>query len=84
MNLYKISQEQNRDYDTFDSAIVCAPDAETARSINPENGEQMKSEDWDCGYISWCNDIKHVKVELIGVAVDGSDQGVKCASFNAG
>ena len=32
----------------------------------------------------WANSPQGVKVELIGVAVDGTEEGVICASFNAG
>ena len=31
MNLYKISQDANYNYDTFDSAVVCAENEEIAR-----------------------------------------------------
>lgn len=35
MNLYIISQDINNDYDTYDSAVVCAEDEEDAREIHP-------------------------------------------------
>ena len=35
MNLYLISQDKNNDYDTYDYALVVAPDKETARRIYP-------------------------------------------------
>ncbi|MFA6125419.1 hypothetical protein [Sphingomonas sp.] len=38
MKLFLISQNQNYDYDTYDSAVVAAPDEETARLMNPRNG----------------------------------------------
>lgn len=31
MKLFLISQTQNNDYDTYDSAVVTAPDEETAK-----------------------------------------------------
>lgn len=82
MNLYKISQSTNVGYDTYDSAVVCAPDPETARTINP--GETRKG---DCVWRAtgcWCRSPDDVVVELIGKAVDGSEIGVVVASFNAG
>jgi|688.fasta_scaffold01636_6 hypothetical protein len=35
MKLYKISQEENRDYDTYDSAVVIAESEDEARLIHP-------------------------------------------------
>lgn len=36
MNLYKISQDVNDGWDTFDSAIVAAKSEEDARNIHPD------------------------------------------------
>lgn len=35
MNIYKISQNINNGWDTYDSAIVCAESEEDARKIHP-------------------------------------------------
>ena len=35
MNIYLISQKENNDYDTYDSAVVVAPNEEVARRIHP-------------------------------------------------
>jgi hypothetical protein len=43
MKLFLISQEENNGYDTFDGAVVAAPDILTARNMNPRNGEPV---DW--------------------------------------
>jgi hypothetical protein len=75
MNLYKISQEVNSDYDTYDSAIVCAPDEETARNMCPSHGAVRNH--------SWC-DAKDVCVEYIGEAASSVSEGIVLASFNAG
>ena len=40
MKLYKISQNVNTDYDTYDSAVVCAKDEEAAKRIHPMSGEK--------------------------------------------
>jgi hypothetical protein len=86
MNLYLISQNENTDYDTFDSAVVAAPDEETARNIHPYyfegliNWKEKKNEQ----YKSWAYSKEAVKVVLIGKAISGTLQGVICASFNAG
>ena len=85
MFIYKISQNQNTDYDTYDSAVVIAKDIEEARNMNPSTGEPMNYKDWDYTYGDWCNAPEHVTVECIGAANElyqGSR--VVCASFNAG
>ena len=74
MNLYKISQTENRFHDTYDSAVVCAESEDVARSMNPA------SKDRDYSWTSPDN----VVVELIGKAAPGIQQGVVVASFNAG
>jgi hypothetical protein len=40
MNLYKISQTSNCDYDTYNSAIVCAENEAAARVIHPSGDEE--------------------------------------------
>ena len=82
MKLYLISQDQNNEYETFDSAVVAAPDEETARNMDPANGNPVK--EWDDRYSSWCNGQDKVIVRYLGEAVDGVEKGVVCASFNAG
>jgi hypothetical protein len=82
MKLFLISQEQNNRYDTYDSAVVAAPDEETARNMNPSNGVPM--DDWKKNRNPWCNGPERVSVRYLGEAVDGVERGVVCASFNAG
>ena len=74
MKLYKIWQEVNNDYDTYDSAIVCAENEEEAKAIHPSNSG---------GRYGWC-DIKYVQVEYLGEAKEGLAKGVILASYNAG
>jgi hypothetical protein len=76
MNLYLLSQTEHDDYDTYDSCVVAAENAEDARKIHPSPG----------GYTSytWASDPKNVTVKLIGVAALGVKAGVVLASFNAG
>ena len=76
MKLWKISQDQNDDYDTYDSAVVAADSADAAAHIHP-SGET----DGTWGWVP----PEGVTVEYIGEAKDGTRQGVViCASFNAG
>lgn len=73
MNLYKISQTVNRGYDTYDSAVVAAETEEAARNTRP----------YDYGTPGWAKP-EYVRVELIGLAVEGTTAGVIVASSNAG
>lgn len=76
MNLYLISQNWNNNYDTYDSAVVAAPNEKIARATHPNSAGTMIAGTWV--------EAKHVTVKLIGVAAEGIEQGVICASFNAG
>jgi hypothetical protein len=80
MKLFLISQDQNGDYDTFDSAVVAAPDEETARGMDP-NGRPA---DWGHRWSAWCSGPEFVTVRYIGEAAPDVEQGSICASFNAG
>ena len=77
MNIYRISQTVNDDYDTWDSAVVVASSEEAARQNHPGGFH-------DGSWGGWCLP-KDVKVELIGVVLfDDIEAGVVCASYNAG
>jgi hypothetical protein len=77
MNLYLIFQNVNKNYDTYDSAIVAAESEEEAKNIHPNGEFSWKYND------TWC-DKKDVNVELIGIASEYTEKGVILASFNAG
>ena len=47
-SLYLITQSSVRGYDTYDRAVVCAPDEDTARRTHP-NGY----EDWHRSHGTW-------------------------------
>jgi hypothetical protein len=88
MNIYKISQDSNDNYDTFDSAVVCAENEETARKMIPchlydDDKVEPSSMDWSIPSNCWCASPDLVKVKLIGNALPGLPQGIICASFNA-
>ena len=83
-NLYLISQDSNNNYDTFDSAIVCAKDEEEARNIQPQDIWEIREVIWGEDYSSWCKTPDLVKVQYIGVAANEIEYGVVLASFNAG
>lgn len=79
MNLYLLSQSENTDWDTYDACIVVAYDAEEAKHILPRKYSKFGE-----SRSSWCSSPDFVRVELIGVAVEGLEKGVVLASFNAG
>lgn len=85
MKLFLISQTENSGYDTYDSAVVCAPDEATARNMDPgkENGAPLDFNSRHCIYC-WCSSADKVSVRLIGDAAPDVPIGVVCASFNAG
>jgi hypothetical protein len=75
--LWLIRQTKNNGYDTYDSAVVAAPDEETARHIHPNNYSLVHSSD-----DSWVHP-RDVVVEYLG-ETDREISGVILASFNAG
>ncbi len=91
--IWRISQGRNNGYDTYDSAIVVAPDAEAARRIHPD-GRTVWSEErslWvesnlhEVEPYDWVPDPEAVDVELVGVALEPFvGMKVICSSFNAG
>lgn len=80
MKLYLISQTKNNDYDTYDKAIVAAPNIDAARRIHPA-GKPISDGD---KYGSWVTNPNDVFAEFIGRAKGRTKPGVILASFNAG
>ena len=79
MNLYLISQHENNDYDTYDSAVVAASTEEIARNTHPSAGG------WEHACHNWCSDPSAVTVELIGTTDKQYHDGeIVISSFNAG
>ena len=98
MKIYKISQDVNKDYDTYDSAVVYAENEEEAKSIHPnEQGYIEKLQNGISIFIytdanagisyyepyNW-TELKNVKVEYLGENPNITKKGVILASFNAG
>lgn len=78
MNLYILSQGDNTGYDAYDSCVVAAENEDEARVITPDGYP------WEEQHDAWAHSPASVKVELIGTATEGTEQGVIIASFNAG
>ena len=79
MKLFHISQSQNHDYDTYDSAVVAAESEDEARNITPGDPFDSVERCWD-----WCSTPEFVTVRYIGEAADGIKSGIVLASFNSG
>jgi len=94
MKLFKIWQDVNDSYDTYDSAVVAADNENEAKHIYPAGNYY----EWDgekffyaapngVNYIQKLYDWTHpdnVKVQYIGEAREGTEKGIIVASFNAG
>lgn len=72
--LYLVSQKYNNDYDTFDSAVICASCEEEAKNISMESFNE----------ICWVDNKNKIEVFKIGIASPLVKKGVILASFNAG
>lgn len=97
MNIYKISQDKNQDYDYYDSAVVVAESEQKARETNPSKFVSVINNKWvfispegrhydhdNDAYDDWIpfRDIHKLKVELIGTT--DLQPCVILASYNAG
>ena len=85
LKLFKISQEVNNDWDTYDSAVVVAENEEEAKLIHPDGfGIPIVKDTLD---YDWVNDPAKVTAVFIGILNDNSGYkkgDVVIASFNAG
>ena len=77
MKLWLISQNENGDYDTYDSAVVAAETESEARNISPGG-------DFSDEYNSWASSADNVVAKCIGTAAPGTKSGIILGSFNAG
>ena len=90
MNIYRISQTENRGYDTYSDAVVVAKNEEEAKRIHPSNasyhkGEWWRETQWSLDGTGTWSHPDNVKVELVGKANKSfTEPQVICASFHAG
>lgn len=78
MKLWLLSQDENKDYDTYDSCVVAAETEGEARLTMPSKYESFDKNS------AWCSGPDKVTVKLLGEAIEGTPAGVVLASFNAG
>jgi hypothetical protein len=82
VNLYLLSQSSNDGFDSYDSAVVAAPDDETARRIHPEFKAGDEIDDWTPWMLEQWAAPQELTVCYLGEAADGVAFGVVCASYN--
>lgn len=88
MNIYLLSQDQNKGYDTFESCVVVANNEQEAKTIHPR-GIWNDTVDFisldDNLDSSWATSSDKVSCQLIGKASKKFTKlFIVCASFNAG
>ena len=96
MKWFLVSQKVNNDYDTFDSFVVAAVDAEQARNFVPDlkpwdlkEGELWEAEEFDSvddwTFSMWTRDKSKIEARELGVCSSYTPAGtIAIASFNAG
>ena len=80
MNIYLLSQDVNKGYDTFNACVVGAESEEDAKTIAPTNC----SMDDIYTTSTWARHTEDVKCKCIGKADPSIQRGLIIASFNAG
>lgn len=80
MNIYKLTQNSNCKYDTYDSIIVAAVSEDDAKDIAPNNEPFKEYSYW----VYWAKNKNDINVEFLGIANENIKRGVLLASFNAG
>ena len=89
MNLYRISQDENNGYDTYDEAVVCAADERKAKHVHPSgdtfwiNDQCVNMYNESDSNLDWTHP-GNVTVTLLATDAERDWAGVVCASFNAG
>ena len=90
--LWKLSQDVNNGYETYDSAVVVSCGHSAASLIHPAGDKiEWNGVDWlwaddktEFGMDDWAKP-RQITVQQIGEAGPGLEEGdVICASFNAG
>lgn len=77
MKIYKITQNVNSGYDTYDSFVVYAENEKKAKLVhNLDNTYDY--------YGSWVKNVEDIEVEYLGEAKEGAEEGEILSSFNAG
>jgi len=79
MKIFLVSQNENNDYDTYDSFVCYAKSKEQARNMLPS-----KFAKWGTSFSTWASSSNKVNVKYLGKTKKDVKAGVILASFNAG
>ena len=80
MKLYLLHQNDNNNYDTYDSILVCAENEAEAKTITLTGHLFEESEE----YTEWARKASAITCKEIGEANGEQTRGVIIASYNAG
>jgi len=83
MKIYLLAQNKNKEYNTYDSCIVCAENAEDAKTIHPD-GSLYSQPPIGTTYTYWAFTADDISCVEIGEANENQKRGVLLASFNSG
>lgn len=84
MKLWKLTQESNTGYDTYDGAVVAAETEEEARKIDVNGATKGWPDKVIYMFTAWALSWTEVTAVYIGEAAPGTETGIILASFNAG
>jgi hypothetical protein len=82
MKLFLIWQNELTCYDAYDYAVVAAINEDEAKNIHPSGRNDRDR--WGSNWGDWASDPSDVFVKEIGIATEGTEVGVICASYNVG
>jgi hypothetical protein len=77
VNIYLLSQDDRRGYDTYDSCVVYAESEDEARQIHPSNYRGFESS-------TWASCPENVDVSYMGSNPQVTEPGLILSSFKAG
>jgi hypothetical protein len=79
VNLYLLSQTVNTDYENCTDIVVAAESEERAKLIGPYG---IWPDDWELSpFPSWAFNPEQVMAEFLGVAKEGTTEGIVLASY---
>ena len=76
MNIYLLTQDERRGYDTYDSCVVFADSEDEALQIHPN------ILGWDSR--TWASGTENINVSYMGTNPKVTESGLIISSFNAG
>ena len=80
MKLYLLTQDDNVDYDTYHSCVLCAESPEDAITICPDGQQFVENK----LYSGWAKSSKSITCTEIGIANENQKRGAIVSSYNAG